>query len=339
MMEEDRNSFAEELRRDGIFLRDERMLHLYQQVKTVSRTDANVLIHGESGTGKDLFAKYIHKNSGRKGKAFVHLNCSAIPQELFEAELFGYEAGAFSGALASGKVGLVELADGGTLYLDEVGEITPQNQATLLYLLEYQQLTRVGGSQTRQVDLRIISATNRDLAACVQEGLFRSDLYYRLKTVEVHIPPLRERPKDILTFVECFEASRGNLHSFEQDALDYLLSLPWNGNVRELQNFLEKLSVLEEPGPIKREMLTDGRYRFSQLKEVSHQKRPEVRFKTLKQATAEFERAYITQAIHETATLSEAAQRLGLDLTTLNRKKRKLGIYKRAGGARKKDGI
>lgn len=339
MMEENRGSFAEKLRRDGIFLRDERMLHLYQQITAVSRTDANVLIHGESGTGKDLLAKYIHKNSSRKSKAFVHLNCSAIPQELFEAELFGYEAGAFSGALASGKVGLVELADGGTLYLDEVGEIMPQNQATLLYLLEYQQLTRVGGSQTRQVDLRIISATNRDLAACVQEGLFRSDLYYRLKTVEAHIPPLRERPKDILTFVACFEASRGNLHSFEQDALNYLLSLPWNGNVRELQNFLEKLSVLEEPGRIKREMLTDGRYRFSQLKEVSLQKRPEVRFKTLRQATAEFERAYIIQAIHETATLSEAAQRLGLDLTTLNRKKRKLGIYKRASESRKRDCI
>lgn len=324
--------FAEELSRDGVFVRDPVMLRLYQQAKSMGAAGVSILINGESGTGKDHFAKYIHNKGSRHHKPFIHINCSTIPHELFESELFGYAPGAFSGALSAGKPGLAELANGGTLYLDEIGEISLQNQVKLLHFLESKTVTRLGGSHPKTIDLHIISATNRDLRESIRTGQFRSDLYYRIRTIEVDIPPLRKRPQDVSALIEHFEAEYGNSRQFSREALDYLLELPWVGNVRELLNFLEKANVLEDEGVITLDMLTDGRYRFSsQLIPAvkAADPPPEPGMKTLRQAVAEFERDYITRVIQNTGTLTEAAQRLGVDLATLNRKKRLLGIYKR----------
>lgn len=330
-MDMELNRFAQELSHDGVFIRSPVMLNLYQQAKNMGKTDVNILISGESGTGKDHFAKYIHSKGPRCRKPFIHLNCSTLPDELFESELFGYEAGAFSGALSAGKPGLAELANGGTLYLDEIGEISPQNQVKLLHFLESKTVTRLGGSRPKSIDLHVISATNRDLRESIDAGGFRTDLYYRIRTIEVVIPPLRQRPEDISVLIEHFQAEYGTAQQFSREALDYLLEQSWAGNVRELLNFLEKASILEDEGVITVDML--GKYRFSSLMTPVEQSGKELPsdagFKPLKQAVAEFERDYITQVIHHTSTLTEAAQKLGIDLATLNRKKRLLGIYKR----------
>lgn len=321
--------FIEELYEDGVFVRDDKMLQLYQQAKDIGLTGANILISGESGTGKDHLAKYIHKKSKRHSKAFIHLNCSAVSDELFVSELFGYDPGAFSGALNAGKCGLAELADGGTLYLDEIGDMALQNQVKLLRFLETKTVTRLGSNQTKQIDVHIITATNKNLKESITDGSFRSDLYYRIKTIEVNLPPLRKRPKDIFALIERFEEEHGNPHKFSDEALEYLLSRPWTGNVRELQNFLEKMNILENEGLITLDLLTDGKYRFSELKESTASEKTETKVKTLKLAIAEFEKNYIIKAINETKNLTDAANLLGIDLTTLNRKKRQLGIYKR----------
>jgi len=329
MMDSIDQSFLQSLARDGVIVRDPDMVELYRRAATLGATGANILIIGESGTGKDHFAKYLHQKSGRGSRSFIHLNCSAIPGELFESELFGYEHGAFSGTLSAGKPGLAELADGGTLYLDEIGELTPKNQVKLLHFLETKTLTRLGGGQPRKIDSHIIAATNQDLWSSIKSGLFRADLYYRIRTIEISIPPLRERPQDILALIEHFEQTHGSLHSFDQAATNFLLSRPWAGNVRELMNFLEKLNVLEEPGTITLDTLTGERYHFSSLKAAPPPPPSATKYKTLKQALADFERSYITAAIQQTSTLTEAAQILDIDLTTLNRKKRQLGIYKK----------
>ena len=330
-------NLAEELSRDGVFLRDRNMLHLYQQAGSMGESGVNILIHGESGTGKDHLAKYIHSKGPRRRKPFIHLNCSTIPDELFESEFFGYEPGAFSSALRVGKPGLAELANGGTLYLDEIGELSLQGQVKLLHFLESKSVTRLGGRHPKSIDLHIISATNRDLRESIRMEQFRSDLYYRIRTIEVDIPPLRQRPDDISALIEHFMAEYGGSRTFSREALDYLLERPWAGNVRELLNFLEKASVLEDEGVITLEMLTGGTYRFSPLliPPANYGERPtppgDTDFKPLRQAVAEFEQDYILQAIRSTSTLTEAAQRLGIDLATLNRKKRLFGIYKRKG--------
>ena len=327
--------FAEELNRNGVFLRNQAMPHLYQQAGSMGASGVNILIHGESGTGKDHLAKYIHNKGPRRRKPFIHLNCSTIPDELFESEFFGYEAGAFSSALRVGKPGLAELADGGTLYLDEIGELSFPGQVKLLHFLESKKVTRLGGRHAKSIDLHIISATNRDLRESIHTGQFRSDLYYRIRTIEVDIPPLRQRPDDISALIEHFMAEFGGSRSFSKEALNFLLEQPWAGNVRELLNFLEKASILEDEGIITLDMLTGGKYRFSSLLAPAAVSRERAvppgdeDLKPLRQAVAEFERDYILQAIRSTSTLTEAAQRLGIDLATLNRKKRLLGIYKR----------
>lgn len=322
--------FRRELYADGVFVKDPKMLELYRQARMMGGIDANILINGKSGTGKDHLAKYIHKKSARHNKAFIHLNCSTLPDELFESEFFGYEPGSFTGALSAGKPGLAELANGGTLYLDEISELSPPNQVKLLHFLENRTTTRIGGRRSRSIDAHVIAATNNRLEERIQSGRFRPDLYYRIRTIEVNIPPLRERPEDILLLVEHFEQERGDPHQFTPEAMEYLLDQPWAGNVRELLNFLEKLNVLEDRGTITLEMLTDGRYRFFRgLPDRRPEPAPGSVARPLREAVAEFEREYILRAIEETGTLTEAAHRLGVDLATLNRKKRLYGIYKR----------
>ncbi len=219
-------------------------------VKTALSRDAGVLIQGESGAGKELFAKLIHNNSPRAAYPFVALNCAAFGTEIIESELFGYEKGAFTGARSEGKEGLLQVADGGTLFLDEVVELHPEIQAKLLRVLEQREFYPVGGTRKKTVDIRIVSACNQDLWEAGEEGRFRKDLFFRLATIRIDLPPLRQRPGDIpplaMTFVEEFNDKYGKrFRGFSPNAEKVLLSHSWPGNVRELRNAIERVVLLE----------------------------------------------------------------------------------------------
>jgi two-component system, NtrC family, response regulator AtoC len=228
-----------------------KMTELMAFVRKVAASEAStILIQGESGTGKDLVAKAIHYQSSRQDKAFVAINCSAIPETLMEAELFGHEKGAFTDAKAM-KKGLFEIADRGTLFLDEIGELSPFLQAKLLRVLEDQVIRRVGGVKDMQADVRVIAASNRDLERAVQEGRFRQDLFYRLAIISIYIPPLRERKEDILPLVEFFiehynTKFRKSIRGLADDTRRLLLQHDWPGNVRELKNAIERAMILED---------------------------------------------------------------------------------------------
>jgi DNA-binding NtrC family response regulator len=228
-----------------------RMTELMGFVRKIADSEATtILIQGESGTGKDLIAKAIHYQSRRQDKSFVAINCSAIPETLMEAELFGHERGAFTDAKAM-KKGLFEMADGGTLFLDEIGELSPLLQAKLLRVLEDQVIRRVGGVRDMQVDVRVIAASNRDLERAVREGGFRQDLYYRLAIISVFLPPLRERREDILPLVDYFVGRynrkfKKTVQGITDEMRKLLLKHEWPGNVRELKNAIERAMILEE---------------------------------------------------------------------------------------------
>jgi two-component system NtrC family response regulator len=232
----------------GMVGKNVRMVQVYELIEKVAPTPSSVLISGESGTGKELVAKAIHMNSPRQDKAFITVNCAALAENLLESELFGHEKGAFTGAVAMRK-GRFELADGGTLFLDEIGEIPLALQSKLLRALQEKSFERVGGSKTLSVDVRIISATNKDLKEEVDQGRFREDLYYRLNVIHVLLPPLRERMDDIPILVEFFirtvseRLAKPGL-SISPDALRLLVTLPWEGNVRELENTIERAAIL-----------------------------------------------------------------------------------------------
>jgi two-component system NtrC family response regulator len=229
------------------------------QVGRVASSDTTVLLTGESGTGKEVVSRLIHQGSPRAGRSFVAINCAALPEQLLESELFGHEKGAFTGASAA-KIGRVEQAVGGTLFLDEIAEMSPQVQAKLLRVLQEREFQRLGGTRTLRADVRVIAATNRDLATAIAKGLFREDLYYRLNVFEIHIPPLRERPDDILPLAESFLEELGPTvgrpaAGISRDAREWLLSYPWPGNARELRNAIERAILHCDGGLITREHL------------------------------------------------------------------------------------
>ncbi len=216
-----------------------------RQLKSCAQTDANVLMQGESGTGKDVLAQALHQASRRRGGPFIAINCAAFPRELIFSELFGYEGGAFTGSKRRGSVGKFEMADSGTLFLDEIGDMPLELQAVLLRVIEEKCFTRIGGNRVTHVNIKIVSATNADLFSLVQKKLFRLDLYYRLSSIQVRIPPLRERGEDIILLAEYFiENAISQLHQprkvlLSESARDYLTQLPWYGNIRELRNMIE----------------------------------------------------------------------------------------------------
>jgi two-component system response regulator HydG len=239
---------------NGIVGRDPKMQLIYKLIEDIAPTDATVLIQGESGTGKELVARAIHQLSPRKDKPFVVINCSAYPATLLESELFGHEKGAFTGAIRQ-KSGRFEQADGGTVFLDEIGEISPSAQIKLLRVLQTQKFERLGGEQTLTVDVRILAATNKDLIQEVKNGHFREDLYYRLNVIPVHLPPLRDRHNDIPLlarhFLRRFAAEQGkDIEDFSPEAMRSLLDCSWPGNVRELENSIEHATVLAKGGRI-----------------------------------------------------------------------------------------
>jgi len=264
MVRQEKAELADENRRlrralDGAYRLDNMvgtsplMQAVYEQVHLVAKSRATVLITGESGTGKELVAKAIHFNSDRAQKSFVRLSCASLPETLLESELFGHERGAFTGAVAR-KPGRFELADGGTIFLDEVGEIPLGLQVKLLRVLQEREFERLGGRETLAVDVRVVAATNRDLAVEVREGRFREDLYYRLNVVPIHLPPLRERRDDVPLLAHHFlqrfsEENRKPFEGFSPEAVERLARHDWPGNVRELENAVERTVVLA-PGPV-----------------------------------------------------------------------------------------
>ena len=233
---------------EGMIGKNPAMLAVYQLIEKVAPTPSSVLITGESGTGKELVARAIHNLSPRREAPFIPVNCAALSDTLLESELFGHEKGAFTDAVSMRK-GRFEMADGGTLFLDEIGEMSPTLQAKLLRILQERSFERVGGNETLAVDVRILAATNRDLKDEVEQGRFREDLYYRLNVIHIHLPPLRERVDDIPALVTHFlrknaeRLGREEL-TISQEALRLLVSLPWEGNVRELENTIERAAIL-----------------------------------------------------------------------------------------------
>lgn len=291
-------------------------------VSVVAPTDSTVLIQGETGTGKELVARAIHKLSGRSEKAFVKLNCAAIPLGLLESELFGHEKGAFTGAIAQ-KTGRFELADKGTLFLDEVGDIPVELQAKLLRVLQEQEFERLGSNRTHKVDVRLIAATHRDLPAMVKQGTFREDLYYRLKVFPIHVPPLRQRAEDIPRLVEHFTAlfaQRMNrrIDSIPPETINALLRYEWPGNVRELQNFIERAVILSPQSVL--------RAPTSELVPLQSPQKANVPMNGL----AEVERDHILRALEASNWViggqSGAAARLGMKRTSLVYRMKKLRI-------------
>jgi formate hydrogenlyase transcriptional activator len=310
-----------ELHFDDIVGKSAALRRVLQQVETVAPTDATVLIYGETGTGKELIARAIHQLSPRHPNAFVKLNCAAIPTGLLEAELFGHEKGAFTGAITQ-RIGRFELAHRGTVFLDEIGEIPLELQPKLLRVLQDREFERLGSTRTLRTDARLIAATNRDLAALVEEQQFRADLFYRLNVFPVHVPPLRERPEDIPLLVRHFAQQfarrlHKTLETIPADTMQGLLRYPWPGNIRELQNIIER-AVIVSPGPVLQVPLSD-------LKPPATAASPE-NHDTLEEA----ERNHILTVLKETKWVlggaNGAAVRLGMKRSTLQFRMRKLGI-------------
>jgi len=257
----------------GIIGTSEKIREVVELVMSVSPTNISVLITGESGVGKEIVAKGIHQLSPRRDKPMISVNCGAIPEGLLESELFGHEKGAFTGAIAT-KKGYFELADGGTIFLDEIGETPLQFQVKLLRVLESGEFMRVGSGELRKVDVRIITATNRDLGQMVKNNLFRKDLYYRLKAVTIFVPPLRERREDIPLLLEHFveqaiNSNKIEFQGFTPDALDIIQHYDWPGNVRELKNFVESIVVLSAGKKVDADLVREHLIHYEEIPEMS----------------------------------------------------------------------
>ncbi|MEO0336273.1 MAG: sigma-54 dependent transcriptional regulator, partial [Pseudomonadota bacterium] len=321
----EKNALLNKLRKNIALIGDsEPMKKLKQMISRVAPTESWVLIQGPNGTGKELVAQNIHYLSPRAGRPFVEINCAAIPRDLIESELFGYEKGAFTGAEKS-KLGKFDLADGGTLFLDEIGDMSLEAQAKVLRILQEHRFQRVGGNENIEVDVRVIAATNKDLKAEIAEGRFREDLYYRLNVVPFQVPELRERRADIPGlldhFASDFSKSSGMfIKKFTDKAMTSLMNYTWPGNVRELKNFVERVYILT-PG----EEVDLHDLRFAGLVESHPDANPdEMNFR---EARAKFERSFLEQKITENnGNISKTAESIGLERSYLHRKIKSYGI-------------
>jgi transcriptional regulator with GAF, ATPase, and Fis domain len=310
-----------------------------EKVRLVAATDSSVLILGETGTGKELISRAVHSNSARKERPLIKVNCAALPMGLIESELFGHEKGAFTGATEK-RIGRFELANGGTIFLDEIGEMPLELQVKLLRVLQEHEFERIGGSQTIKVDVRVIAASNRDLARAAAEGNFRQDLYYRLNVFPLRIPPLRERPEDIGLLVHYFVRRYATkigrkITRVPKETMERLAAYPWPGNVRELENVIERAVILS-PGPdleVGAEILValpTIAARISVSAVVN-----ETRESTGSRSLEEIERSHIVTVLKQTKWRidgpSGAAQALNLNPSTLRSRMKKLGISRDAG--------
>jgi DNA-binding NtrC family response regulator len=308
------------------------MRKVFDLIEKVSQSDITVLIQGESGTGKELVAREIHHRSSRFGKSFITMNCAALPENLIESELFGHEKGAFTGAVKQRK-GKFEMAHEGTIFLDEIGDMSLNTQSKVLRVLQEKKFERLGGNETLEVDARIISATHKDLLAEMEKGNFRQDLYYRLKVIDITIPPLRERREDIPILVEHYikefsERHNKEVQGIDPDALKQIMEFHWPGNVRQLVNILERAVVLASRPILRTEDLPEDliiRSGFSEgfLDELMH-----LPFKEAKERiTTHFMKEYLARKLHNNqGNISHTAAELGIHRQSLQMMLRRLGI-------------
>lgn len=308
-----------------------KMQKIYGLIEKVAPTDTTVLITGDSGTGKELVAQALHDLSPRREKPFIKINCAAIPATLMESELFGHEKGAFTGASAS-KPGRFELADKGTLFLDEIGEMSMEMQVKLLRVLQEKTFERVGGIRSITVDVRLVAATNRDLEQLVKEGKFRGDLFYRLNVVPIHLPPLRERPDDIprlaRVFVEKFaERLKKESPAITPEALELLTQFPWPGNIRQLENVIERLMVIHDDKVIAPDQLPEEILEYEEERFRITQGNPNSLKDAVKVATRQIEKKIIEDALIGTEqNVTQAARKLNISRKGLQLKMKELGL-------------
>lgn len=290
---------------------------------TVAKQDTTVLIQGESGTGKEVIAKLIYKTSLRKNKPFIKINCGAIPENLLESELFGYEKGAFTGADKNGKTGLFELANEGTLFLDEIGDLALHLQVKILRAIQEREIMRIGGSKYIPIDVRIIAATNIDLKEAVKEGKFRSDLYYRLNVVPITIEPLRKRKSDICPlakkFLENFNRKYRTNKTIPEEGWKFFMKYSWPGNVRELENLIERLVVISHNDIIDVGLIAN-QFFDQDAGAADHSRTP------LKEQVGAYEKKIIMSQMRYYSRTQDLADGLGIDKSTLTRKMRKYNI-------------
>jgi formate hydrogenlyase transcriptional activator len=336
----DQKQTEERLRNENLILREEidrssmfeeivgsskPMRQLAKQVEKVAPSDSTVLILGETGTGKELFARAVHRRSRRATRAFVRVNCAAIPQSLIASELFGHEKGAFTGALQR-RLGRFEAADGGTIFLDEIGELPMETQISLLRVLQEREFERVGSNHSVKVDVRLIAATNRDLLAAIAKGTFREDLYYRLNVFPIAVPPLRERADDIPLLVQYFvgrfaKGAAKNIRNIEKQTLEQLQAYHWPGNIRELQNVVERAVILSETETF----VVDESWLKRESPDSS---RPREGLSALADREVEMIEAALAESHGRIAGPAGAAVKLGIPRQTLESKIRRLGIDK-----------
>jgi two-component system response regulator AtoC len=325
-----RAQYQEKFRSGGIIGVSQEMKEVLELAEKVAQgSETTVLIEGETGTGKELLAEYIHFLSPRSSFPFIPINCGAIPKDLFESELFGYEKGAFTGALEKGKIGKVEAAEKGSLFLDEVGELSPSAQVKVLRVLEEKEYFKVGGVDKKDADVRIIAATNKDLESEIKKGNFRDDLYFRLNVVKLQIPPLRERKEDILPlfrfFIDRFnEQFKKGFVQISKEAEEKVLSYPWTGNIRELRNAVERIVLLEKGDTIL------GKH-LSFLSEKTEPPEEGVQFKPHLPSQGivldEVEKHYILEALKiKKGNKLQAAKMLGISRSALLYRMQKHGI-------------
>ncbi|MBW1729635.1 MAG: sigma-54-dependent Fis family transcriptional regulator [Deltaproteobacteria bacterium] len=313
------------------FIGDSPQMHkVFRTIEKVADTDSTILILGESGTGKELVARAIHYHSNRRDKPLIPVNCGAIPEELLESELFGHEKGAFTNAIRT-RIGRFEMANGGSIFLDEVAEMSPHLQVKLLRVLQEQTFERLGGTRTIKCDVRIIAATNKNLEKAVEEGKFREDLYYRLKVIPIQLPPLRDRKSDIPLLVNHFleqmnRTKKKRIKGMEKDVLRALEEYDWPGNVRELENVIERMVILAEGEYITMEDLPEKIASHRDSERISIASIPEGGF-SLSHAVNEYERQLIISALEKTGWVkNRAAKLLRMNRTTLVEKIKKQGI-------------
>lgn len=301
-----------------LVIKSEAMRLVFQKALKMARVDSAVLLTGESGVGKDLLARFIHKAGHRKENNFVKINCGAIPQNLLESELFGYEKGAFTGARGEGKAGLLEMGQGGTVFLDEIADLPIYLQVKMLSAIEDKEITRLGGTRPKKIDFRLIAATNRDLTGMVRNETFREDLYFRLSILPLVIPPLRERKEDVIPLINHFLKKFNQIHNlkktFTQEVHDRLIRYSMPGNVRELMNIVEQLVVMSESQAVT----------FDELPHYLRVKDPSLSFagdlNNLKLTRADMEKKLIEEALRKHKTLQQVAQFLGVNQSTVSRK-------------------
>lgn len=317
----------ENIAKNQIIANSYKMKRILALTKNVASVDSTVLILGESGVGKDVVSKLIHELSDRKECPYMKINCGAIPDTLLESELFGYEAGAFTGAQKTKKLGLIEIADGGTLFLDEVAELPLSLQVKLLQAIEEKTVKRLGGTNTHKVDIRIIAATNKDIKSMVSNGKFREDLFYRLNVIQITIPPLRERKEDIIPltmhFIDKYNRKYNRNKQISSGALEYLMKYNWPGNIRELQNQIERLVVIGEQNIILPEDLPDE---ISKLKIYCPNNINFEDLMPLRDALEALEKKLIETAFDKCKSTTKAAKLLGVNQSTIVRKMRKYDI-------------